>query len=250
MAPILADWQSRKTPQDRSQFWYCGRARQLRSFVPMSRPRQRAFIRGWLTANLLGHVEPLSRRWGQGGMDIWTPAGRRSFPEHLLGREVTRHAAVLPALLESLPLALLALNAGNTTEFEAYARLLDLGMAADDVEGSGQDYEEANVELMRWVVEGETTPPDPTFEAAPMPRDALAGTASGSGEERATALLAALDDYLKGQHEVMAQEVTPKTSLALGRSWELSRMAIQAADQLATAIRAIRPDAVGAGVWG
>lgn len=249
MSPILADWQARKTPQDRSQFWYCRRSRQLRSFVPMSPLRQKAFIRGWLTANLLGHVEPLAGPWSQGPLQVWSPTGYRTFPEHLLGREVRRHGAVLPALLESLPLALLSLAGGNTTEFEAYVRILDLGMAADDVDGSGQEYGEANPELVRWVTEGETTAPAPTFEPAPMPREALAGSPSATGEERALVLSNAIREYMEGQQQVAAQEVTPKTSLTLGRGWEVSRMAIQAAEQLAVAVGAIRTDATPAS-WG
>jgi hypothetical protein len=249
MSPILADWQSRKTPQDRSQFWYCRRSRQLRSFVPMSPPRQKAFIRGWLTANLLGHVDPLTQPWSQGPLQLWTPTGPRAFPEHLLGKEVRRHGAVLPALLESLPIALLSLAGGNTAEFEAYVRILDLGMAADDVDGTGQDYEDANPELVRWVVDGETTAAAPTFEDAPQPREELAGSAAATGEERANALLNAIGEYLEGQQQVAAQDVTSKTSLTLGRGWEVSRMAIQAADQLSAAIAAIRTDVASAS-WG
>jgi hypothetical protein len=243
MSPILTDWQSRKTPQDRSQFWYCRRSRQMRSFVPMSPPRQKAFIRGWLTANLLGHVDPLTQPWSQGPLQVWTPTGHRAFPEHLLGKEVRRHGAVLPALLESLPLALLSLAGGNKTEFEAYVRILDLGMAADDVDGSGQEYVDANPELVRWVVDGEVT------EDAPQPREELAGSAAATGEERANALLNAIGEYMEGQQQVAAQDVTSKTSLALGRGWEVSRMAIQAADQLSAAIAAIRTDVASAS-WG
>ena len=164
MSPILSDWQGRKTPQDRSQFWYCRRARQLRSFVPMSPPRQRAFVRGWLTANLLGHIDPLVGAWGNGPLQVWTPTGYRAFPENLLGREVRQHGAALPALLESLPLALLTLANGTTGEFEAYVRILELGMAADDVEWTGQDYREANPELAAWVLAGELTGASTGFE--------------------------------------------------------------------------------------
>jgi hypothetical protein len=250
MSPILADWQARKTPQDRSQFWYCRRSRQLRSFVPMSPPRQRAFIRGWLTANLLGQIEPLSGPWGEQPLQVWTPTGPRSFPENLLGREVRRHGEALPALLESLPLALLSLANGSAGEFEAYVRILDLGTAADDVDGTGQVYREANAELARWISEGETTTPKATFEAAPTPRVQLAGESTESPKDRAATLLAAVEAYLQGQQEVANQEVTRDTSLALGRGWEVSRMAIQAADQLIAAIGAINLDTPTSGTWG
>ncbi len=236
MSPILADWHSRKTRQDRSQFWYCRRARQLGSFVPMSRPRQRAFVRGWLTANLLGHVESLQRLWAEGPLAVWTPTGYRSFPENLLGREVRRHGAVMPALLESLPLAFLSLANGSTGEFEAYVRVLDLGMAADDVDGTGISYREPNPELTEWVIEGGTTAASPSFEAAPVPRESLAGPANGTAKERVDAMLASIDEYMRGQQEVAEQQVTRGTSLSLDRGWEVSRMAIQAADQLAQAI--------------
>jgi len=250
MSPILADWQSRKTPQDRAQFWYCRRARQLRSFVPMSPARQRAFIRGWLTANLLGHIKPLAGPWSNKPLEVWTPTGYRSFPENLLGREVRQHGAALPALLESLPLALLNLASGSPGEFEAYIRILDLGMAADDVEGTGQDYGEANSELAQWIAEGETAAPQPTFDPPPTPVESLAGSASGTAKERADALLAAIREYLQGQQGVAEQEVTRETSLALSRGWEVSRMAIQAADQLVAAINAINVEGPSVVTWG
>jgi hypothetical protein len=250
MAPILADWQSRKTPQDRSQFWYCRRARQLRSFVPMSPPRQRAFIRGWLTANLLGHIQPLAGPWNREPLEVWTPTGYRTFPENLLGREVRQHGAALPALLESLALALLTLASGSTGEFEAYVRVLDLGMAADDIDGTGQEYREANAELAHWIETGEVSSPQAKFDPPPSPREALAGPAAGTPQERAEALLRAIREYLEGQQGVAEQEVTRATSLTLGRAWEVSRMAIQAADQLAGAIESISARGPAVSVWG
>jgi hypothetical protein len=218
--------------------------------VPMSPPRQRAFIRGWLTANLLGHIEPLSGPWADGPLEVWTPNGSRAFPENLLGREVRQHGAVLPALLESLPLALLTLASGSAGEFEAYVRILDLGMAADDIEGTGQEYREANPELARWIAEGETTSPRPTFDPPPLPKENLAGPADGTAKERADALLAAIREYLQGQQGVAEQEVTRETSATLGRGWEVSRMAIQAADQLAVAIAAINVEGPAVPTWG
>jgi hypothetical protein len=239
MSPILADWHGRKTRQDRSQFWYCRRARPLGSFVPMSRHRQRAFIRGWLTANLLGHVEPLKRPWGEQQMAVWTPTGYRSFPESLLGDEVRRQPAVLSALLESLPLALLSLANGSQEEFEAYVRILDLGMSPDDVEGVGASYTEANTELQRWVTAGMMTEPDPNFEPPPAPPAHLAGTAVGPEKERADAVRTAIDEYLRGQYEIADQRVTRESSLSLDRSWEISRTAAHAAEQLLVAVEAM-----------
>jgi hypothetical protein len=250
MSPILADWQGRKTPQDRSQFWQCRRARQLRSFVPMSPPRQRSFIRGWLTANLLGHIQPLSGPWSNGPLEVWTPNGQRAFPENLLGREVRAQGQVLPALLESLPLALLTLASGSPSEFEAYVRVLDLGTAADDVEATGQAYREAHPELMGWIVDGETTAGLPGFEAAPEPPEELAGSAGTGPRERADALLRAIDEYQQGQQGIAEQEITRGTSLVVGRGWEISRMALQAADQLAEAIRAIDLESPAMATWG
>ncbi len=251
MAPILADWQSRKTAQDRTQFWQWRRARRLRAFVPMSLPRQRALIRGWLTSNLLGQVDQLNGSWSSGPLTIWTPTGRRPFPEHLLGKDVAKHGAVLPALLESLPLALLVAASGNTEEVEAYVRLLDLGASGDDLDGSAEDYAEANSELIQWILDGETAQSDPTTEAAPVPPKELAGSASSGSDERRDALLAALGGYLESQREVAAQKVTLNTSRRLGRAWEMSPMAITAADQLIGAISAVEVGPVPKEVaWG
>ena len=204
-----------------------------------------------MTANLLGQVDQLTGPWDGGPLSVWTPTGRRPFPEHLLGKEVGQHGAVLPALLESLPLAMLTAAAGKTGEFEAYMRLLDLGTPGHQRDGSVDEYGEVNSELLQWVLRGETASPDPTTEEAPQPRGELAGVASGGPEERREALFAALESYTQDQRGVAEQKVTPNTSVRLGRAWEISPMAIKAAEQLTASIAAIEVDATPEnGTWG
>jgi hypothetical protein len=61
----------------------------------------------------------------------------------------------------------------------------------------------------------------------------------GPEKERADAVRTAIDEYLRGQYEIADQRVTRESSLSLDRSWEISRTAAHAAEQLLVAVEAM-----------
>jgi Tubulin like len=227
--PIQRDWQSRSTSHGgRREFWEFRRARPLRAFVPLSKSRQVTLVRGWLTAGVLGHVGPLAGRWSDNPLDIWTPRGPRAFPRHLLGRDVARRRDVLPALLESMPLAFLTLGTGEPAELEAYLRLLELGAQSDD-DGEGP---RVNDEVGRWVVHGQTTPPNDGFEAAPTPPSELADTAASTPAERAEAIVTAFGQFQAEYAADADKPITRETTLTVGPRWEIRELVADATKAL------------------
>jgi hypothetical protein len=235
-APIQRDWQSRVSDKSRQEFWDFRRARPLRAFIPVSRSRQLALVRGWLTAASLGHVGSLQGTWADNPLSIWTPRGPRRFPGHLLRQEVTEQRNVLPALLESLPLALLTFGSGQPEELEAYLRLMELGTPANGLSAAEPN---ANRELERWIAKGELAQPDPSFADAPVPPKEYADTASATAEERAAALVNALTKVDQLYDAEAEQRITRETTLTVGPQWEIADLVSNATASLIAEISAV-----------
>lgn len=179
VGPIAAEWSKRRSdPNQRSGFWRWRRARPLATFLPLAPGVRRAMIRGWFTARLLNdlvfdpdHLEKMA---------IWHPGRKKvlPFPDPLLGPPVFDEWERLPAVLESLPIALVAFaeRAHHGDDALApYWRLRELGL---DGRGADNAYQGANKELDNWIRRGITTggpnDPDPEFAGPP-----------GEGEEPA-----------------------------------------------------------------
>jgi hypothetical protein len=214
--PIHGDWQARQTLADRQKFWRYRRAHQLESFIPMGRARQLALVRGWYTARALNHMAELNRPWEEFPVTIWTPAGLRAFPPHLLGLEPTREAMVLPALCESMILAYVSYSSGQRHELEAYMRLLELGSAPTGIDS---EYVAPNGELSGWIGTGRPSKAQPNEPAAPTPDPAVGGSESGDPESRRAAF-----------------ELTDKTSLTTPRGWEIRGLIAAATAELIVAL--------------
>ncbi|HEX8645520.1 MAG TPA: tubulin-like doman-containing protein [Thermoleophilaceae bacterium] len=234
MAPIHRDWLSRSNASGRSHFWQFRRARTLAAFVPVAPWRRRALARGWLTATMLAQVPFLVGEWSTSPLSVWTPRGWERFPAHLLGDEVTENGAVFPALMESLPLALLSFASGQRGELLAYQRLIELGVPGG---GPGDEYQRANRELVQWVVNGTTVPAQTGFDAAPTPNESIAGAPANSPADRAELMVKTMREY-EGAYdrEVASLPVTLESTLTLGRGWELRDDIMRAASSLADAI--------------
>jgi hypothetical protein len=235
-APIQRDWQARASSKSRQEFWDFRRARPLRAFIPASRSRQLALVRGWFTAAVLGHVGVLEGTWSDNPLSIWTPRGPRRFPAHLLRAEVTEQRTVLPAVLEALPLALLTFGSGQPSELEAYLRLIELGTPSNGLHAAVPT---ANGELERWVATGELPVPDPGFDSAPVPPKEYADTSSATPAERAAALVAALTTVAEQYATEAEQRITRETTLTVGPQWEICDLAAAAAAGLVAEIQAV-----------
>jgi hypothetical protein len=234
MGPIQRDWQARGDASRRSQFWQFRRSRTLPAFIPVSPWRQRAIVRGWLTADLLGYVPMLRGSWEAAPLAVWTPRGTERFPKYLLGKPVNDHGSVIPALLESLPLALLTFATGHAGELAAYLRLLDLGQSPT---GSHDEYAEVHPEVAAWIEYGVVAEPEPGFDSAPTPPPEVAGSGGDLAEERSRAMATHLRAYESSYREVIAkQKITRESTLTVGPGWEIRDLVLRAADELATAI--------------
>jgi hypothetical protein len=224
--PINDQWRTCTDQPSRNEFWAFRRSRPLQSFIPVSNSRQRALVRGWLVAEVLGYVDRLEDSWSAKPLSVWTPRGTRTFPRWLLGRDVTDAGSVLPALLESLPLALVSYTGDEDDELNAYLRLLELGSSGAGI----GDHSRANPELERWIRTGTTTPAQPTFDPAPVPR---VGSADDLPDERLTAVMAVFTEYEEAYRTgIGSKEITPETTLIVGRTWEAHQLISSAALEL------------------
>ncbi len=233
LAPINVDWnRARLISGERRRFWELRRARPLRSFVPLSPDSQEALVEGWLVARLLGQVKIDAFGDSGEGCSIWTPAGWRKFPRYLLGEHPLNEQEVLPALLESFPLVLLAVSSGRTEERDAYRRLFDLGfkeLPATGADGLAPAAEESaqlgtdSDEFEQWV--GKGLVPD----GAPNPDPAVAGPGEGLAVDRAEALVKNLRETQERYAALRARVVNDEFTLKPIRSWEIKDLVFQAA---------------------
>lgn len=225
--PIANEWAARQLNADqRTEFWRWRRSRPLPHFIPTSPGIRRAMIRGWFTARLLNQIQA-----DNGRTHVWVPdrSAFVSFPHPLLGPDIHEEYERLPALLESLPLALIEVGSrgvNGPAALEPYLRLRDLGQDARGREG---DYQVANATLAGWVLEGMTDPGSPTPPSH-------AGAADGTWEERRTASDAYLAELEKNYGEIFAQVPTRDGFFDMPRVWELRTDYVQVLKDLRQAI--------------
>jgi hypothetical protein len=165
MRPIAQDWVARQaTVQSRSSFWKWRRSRPLTRFVPMSPGVRRNFVTGWFAARILGQLEASAD--DSQPVRVWIPEQRdwASFSDPLIA-PVGNEADLLPAVLESLPLALVAYamngEQGNAA-LVPYQRLIELG-------------DNPRRALQEWILHG-TVP-----SGTPMPREQMGTVGDDAG---------------------------------------------------------------------
>jgi hypothetical protein len=150
-----------------------------------------------------------------------------------LGGDISDQRLVLPALLESLPLALLTFASEQPEELEAYTRLLDLGAAR----GQQENFDSLSEDLVRWIIDGALAEPEPKFEAPPVPPADLAGTKDQTAAERAETIATRLRAFGESFRSRTAElPISLETSLTVPRSWELRERIIHGATSLAVAV--------------
>ena len=171
-------------------------------------------------------------------------AGRHSMLRGLLLRDsdLTRRVAGttldegrdrLPALLETLPVAMLDFAVHRTESSQAYNRLVELGRPrSHDLEAS---YEHPNRELEAWVVDGAVAP------GLPDPDPAKAGQPGSPGDEaaqtqRQQAIVATLETYSRQVAKARAAVSVGTRYQPVDRSWEVAHLVIKACDDLRRAV--------------
>jgi len=215
--PIMSDLVQRRTEHDTGNFWTLRRARPLAQFVPLSPEVRLAIIRGWFTARALGYIDADSHRTQ--AIKVWSKKGRHAFPFPVLGAPIFRKEESLPAVLESLPIALLEAAKRDEASLDAYRRLLELG--TPDADGDA-DHCDLHPELADWVATG-------------IAGDGESGPNGVVYVDR-SARLDAIDDLftrsLSFFQLVGDKPVNPESALRVPRSYELRHDLVRALTQL------------------
>ena len=234
MKPIVDEWaEVRLNDDSRQTFWTWRRSRTLPEFVPAAPAVRRAIVRGWFTglvlAQINGHDAPGS------GVNVWAPsptggAGSwRALPHPLL-RAFNSPAEALPAVLESLPVALLDVFSTRSLEpLAAYHRLRDLGTSGR-MQGM-EVYETLNDELSMWVKSGSTK------SGAPNP-DSRSGTASDTVDVRRHAVIQRLQGLMTAYHQRFDDLGRRGSLVGVPRDFELRHDILEALEDLIEAVEA------------
>ncbi len=154
LEPISSAWSAASPSHvSRDAFWTHRRARSLIESIPLPQEHLIASVRGFFTARMLGLLDMTGT-----AVTIRTPAGGvAAFPDPML-RPFTNSRDLLPALLESLPLAMVEVQRIGTVEpLAAYAALRDYGWQTSELKASQiLDYEHPATVLARWIDTGES----------------------------------------------------------------------------------------------
>lgn len=231
--PIEAEWRQRQTDQSVRGFWALRRTRPLDRFVPVPPTVRDAMIRGWLTARLLNMTSEFDRDDPEAVWVLGADGTKLRFPEPMLGPPPGSPLEVLPALLETLPVAMLDFAVHRTESSQAYNRLVELGRPrSHDLEAS---YEHPNRELEAWVVDGAVAP------GLPDPDPAKAGQPGSPGDEaaqtqRQQAIVATLETYSRQVAKARAAVSVGTRYQPVDRSWEVAHLVIKACDDLRRAV--------------
>jgi len=223
MQPIADEWAQRKAKGDGTGFWKWRRTRPLPQFVPASPDVRLDMIRGWFVGRILGVVD-VDRPRESAVTVVRADGSTVAFPFPLAGPPVEILTDLLPAVLESLPIALVEMAGQNDQALAPYTRLRDLGRT---VNGGDPDYAGLPESLADWVLDarppvGITPPPD------------SAGKAEQTWSERLAAVEGFLERYRQHYEQELGEVHVDLASLPrLGRAWELR-------DDLLLALRQLR----------
>jgi hypothetical protein len=209
MGPIISDW-SRRRHKDKGGFWRWRRARPLGHAIPVAQATLMSMIRGWFVARVLNQIQ--SDQYQTRATRLFIPnQGFVELPFPFLGPRPSALDELLPAVLESLPLALFEAATQGLDLMKPYSRLRDLG----EMQDHNPAYSDLCPELLQWMRDGTVAP------GAPEPRSEDAGLVSDDHTDRVSAVLAFLDKYLDHYDAQTGQEPTPEAALRLNRTWEL-----------------------------
>lgn len=229
--PIAADFAKRIGQVGMGGFWDRRRTRRLVEFIPMPPDKISAILRGWHVARLLDwiRVGDLNRE----PVAIWTSRGHAHFPHPLLGPPLADPLDLFPALLESIPLALLT---EPERHMPAYWQLEALG-STSYIERS-VDAEEARDALRRLVVKGEV------LHGAPKP-DGVLDHQDVDG--RAEWVLGRLDAYVRRYQDLRDNGYKPGRPVS--RTWEIAGPLLDAVAALRTDVETMRQHQQDEGAW-
>ena len=180
MNPVIESWsRNNNSIQLRQGFWTNRRSRPLVEAIPMAPEQISKLVRGWFVSQLLNLRVAIADSSRGPKISIYDRDQRKNvdFPHPLLGlksESIVSNPDLLPAVLESLGLALAQCDQVSTlTPLEPYWAMMKLGEDFQDV-------------LENWIRRGETA------VGAPTPVEGIAGSATGTFDDRKSAVLTTL----------------------------------------------------------
>jgi hypothetical protein len=204
MNPVIESWsRNNNSIQLRQGFWTNRRARPLTEAIPMAPEQVDKVVRGWFVSQLLNLRSATADQSRGPKISIFDREMRKNvdFPHPLIGlrsESIVSNPDLLPAVLESLGLAMAQCEQmSNLTPLEPYWAMLRLGEAYQEV-------------LENWIRRGETSP------SAPEPVPAIAGSASGTFDERKSAILTTLQKSQEFLHGIALADERKQP-------WEITR---------------------------
>ena len=222
VGPIADDWARRQSQADGGGFWRYRRARPLPQFIPLPPEVRRDVVRGWFVARALGWVDDADPRMAP--VRLWTPAhGWLDFPHPLLGPPVLDRVGTLPALLESLPLALVMTRMQRDVPLRPYQALADLGRA----EFGNVVHSRLPQPLERWMSTAHV------LEGAPLPDPSWVGTAAHASDDRYETLERRLEQFL-GAYRSVVEQPFEQLHPQYRTTWELRDDVLTGITQLLT----------------
>jgi hypothetical protein len=210
-------------------------------------------IRGWFIARAFELVD-ISDSASKPLEIVLQDGGRASFPFPLMtAAPIRRSLDVLPAVLETLPVALVDYGKIGDRAMDGYRRLADLGvMATPDAPALSP----LSPELNAWVESGTRPAGSSAFRQAPQ----------GAGPEeklaRVDAVLAFLNLYLNGNpdpatgvrsggyRDLMQEQATQLSLDRMGGAWELREDLVLALEQLVGMVDSARQKIAAGGSGG
>jgi hypothetical protein len=217
MRPISKSWSVNSASKGlRQGFWTNRRSRSLNEAIPLAPEQTAHLIRGWFIATIMNLHKIDDEDESRGPkFSIWSSKDERyvDFPHPLLGlfnESIDSNPDLLPAILESIGLALAACNQVSTLDpLKPYWEMIAIG----------DDYK---VLLKNWICSGSIK------EGAPIPDQSVAGMSSDSFEVRKNSILKAIEKESQSLESIYLEDKKQEP-------WKISR---------ATQIRDLTEDAL------
>lgn len=233
LRPIAEQWTScRDKASTREQFWKWRRARALPEFVPVSPEVLDSMVRGWFLGRLFGELQYDKQRFASEPVTILDPEYSRpvEFPYPYLGPLPNSEQELLPAVLESLAVAMLDCQVSGTTDpLKAYGRLRALG-------------ERSTADLRNWVHFGTTPEGTQPIDRAWKVQDQEVPTPqAATPAQRQEAVMTYLVGRMRNYVQVLDESPVTKASLLTQPRW------LDLRDSLEAAFRTLMADVTNAG---
>jgi len=236
-SPILGDWAKEKETSDGiAHFWRWRRTRPLPASLPMSPSVLEAMVRGWFVAQFLGRLRVSDVDTGSPTVSLFVQlegekTGWCHYVKLAMGRPAYQNFEVLPAVLESFPIALLEFASGSEIGRQAQWAFTQLRVLGEDGE-ENYSYEVPSKPLRQWLENGSIPP------GAPIPNHLDGGTQDDAPEQRVKLAQAFFQVRHENYRQLFESEEprSEELSRAPARAWELRREILKALEDLSRAV--------------